>query len=219
MHDIDTGDLLGDGVLYLNTGVDLDEVEFAVGRSQKFYGTGADVVNILHQFHSGIANSLALLQRQGEGRGDFHQLLVTTLYGAITLEKMHQITVHIANDLHLDMLGVLQIFFQIDFVIAKGLLCFAFGQIIGSDGFLGGVHDTHAATTAAVDGLDDDGIAIAFAKVQHLLQRVDGALAAGDHGDAGQLSLLTGVDFIAEHNEMLQTGTDKGNALLLAATC
>ena len=127
LHDIDTGDLLGDGVLYLNTGVDLDEVEFAIRRCQKFYGAGADVVNILHQFHSGIANSLALLQRQGEGRGDFHQLLVTTLYGAITLEKMHQITVHIANDLHLDMLGVLQIFFQIDFIIAKGLLSFAFG--------------------------------------------------------------------------------------------
>ena len=79
------------------------------------------------------------------------------------------------------------------------------------------MHDAHAATTAAVDGLDDDGIAIAFAKVQHLLQRVDGALAAGDHGDAGQLSLLTGVDFIAEHNQMLQTRADKGNALLLAA--
>ena len=79
------------------------------------------------------------------------------------------------------------------------------------------MHDTHAATTAAVDGLDDDGIAIAFAKVQHLLQGVNSTLAAGDHGDAGQLSLLTGVDFIAEHNQMLQTRADKGNALLLAA--
>ena len=61
LHDIDTGDLLCNGVFNLNTRVDLDKVELAIGSSQKFYGAGADVINIFHQLHSSIADSLALL--------------------------------------------------------------------------------------------------------------------------------------------------------------
>ena len=34
-------------------------------------------------------------------------------------------------------------------------------------------------------GLDDNGVAIFFAKIQHLLQAAHGALAAGNHRDAG----------------------------------
>ena len=61
LHDIDAGDLLGNGVLHLNAGVNLDKVEFAIWSGQKFYGTCADIVNIFHELHSGLANSLALL--------------------------------------------------------------------------------------------------------------------------------------------------------------
>ena len=61
LHNVDAGDLLGNGVFNLNTRVDLDKVELAIGSSQKFYGAGTDVINIFHQLHSSIADSLALL--------------------------------------------------------------------------------------------------------------------------------------------------------------
>ena len=128
---------------------------------------------------------------------------MTALHGAIALKEVHQIAMGIADDLYLNMLGVLQIFFQINFVIAKGLFGFTFGQIVGSNGFFCGFYHAHATTAAAVDGLDDNGIAKFFAKSKNLLQAAHGALAAGNHGDAGQLGLLAGVNLVAEHNEVL----------------
>ena len=89
LHNVDTGNLLGNGVFNLNAGVNLDEVELAVGSSQKFYGAGADVVNIFHQLDSSLADSFALFYRKGEGRSNFNQLLVAALYGAVALEQMH----------------------------------------------------------------------------------------------------------------------------------
>ena len=67
-------------MLNLNAGVNLDEVELTVGRSQKFYGAGADVVNIFHQLDSSLADSFALFYRQSKGRSNFNQLLVAALY-------------------------------------------------------------------------------------------------------------------------------------------
>ena len=98
---------------------------------------------------------------------------------------MHQIAMGIADDLYFNMLGVLQIFFKINFIIAKGFFCFTLSQVIGSNGFFCRFYHTHATTAAAVDGLDDNGVAIFFAKIQHLLQAAHGALAAGNHRDAG----------------------------------
>ena len=89
LHNVDTGDLLGNGVFNLNAGVNLDKIEFAVGSSQKFYGAGADVVNIFHQLDSSLADGFALFYRQSEGRSNFNQLLVAALYGAVALKQMH----------------------------------------------------------------------------------------------------------------------------------
>ena len=76
-------------MLNLNAGINLNEVELAVRRSQKFYSAGADVVNIFHQLDSSGADSFALFYRQSEGRSNFNQLLVAALYGAVALEQMH----------------------------------------------------------------------------------------------------------------------------------
>ena len=89
LHNVYTGNLLGNGVLNLNAGINLNEVELAVGSSQKFYGGGADVVNIFHQLDSSLADSFALFYRQSEGRSNFNQLLVAALHGAVALKQMH----------------------------------------------------------------------------------------------------------------------------------
>ena len=217
LHDIDTGNLLGNGMLNLNTRVNLDEVELAVGSSKEFYSAGADIINVLHQLYSCVADSLALLYRQSEGRSDFYELLMTTLYGAVTLEQVHEVAMRIADNLHLDMLRVLQIFFQIDFIIAKSLFRFALGHIICSHCLFSVMDNAHAAAAAAVDSFNNNRIAGFFTKVQHLLHGVYSALGAGNHRNACQLSLLAGVELVAEHNQMLQTRADEGDALLSAA--
>ena len=110
----------------------------------------------------------------------------------------------IADNLYFDVFRILQIFFKIYFIIAKGFFSFAFSHVVGSYGFFGAVNNAHTAAAAAVDCFNDDRIAAFFTKGQYLVKAVYRALAAGNHGDACQLGLFTGVDFVAEHYQVLQ---------------
>ena len=123
----------------------------------------------------------------------------------------------IADDLYFDVFRILQIFFKIYFIIAKGFFSFAFSHIVGSYGFFGAVNNAHTAAAAAVDCFNDDRITAFFAKGQYLIEAVYRALAAGNHGDACQLGLLTGVDFVTEHYQVLQTGADENQSFLSTA--
>src|SRR5665213_3782341 len=51
-HEVDVGDHLGDGMLDLDAGVHLDEIEFAV-LVEKFDGADAEIFHVLHRFGAG----------------------------------------------------------------------------------------------------------------------------------------------------------------------
>ena len=55
LDQVDPGDHLGDGVLDLDPGVDLDEVEVVVGVDQELAGPGVDVAGGLGQPDGGLA--------------------------------------------------------------------------------------------------------------------------------------------------------------------
>lgn len=60
LHDIDIGDELRDGVFYLYTGVDFDEIEMLlVLVNEEFARPCIDVVDVLHQLDCGVADLLA----------------------------------------------------------------------------------------------------------------------------------------------------------------
>src|SRR6185369_793642 len=78
---------------------------------------------------------------------------------AVALAEVENLAVAVAEDLKLDVAGALDVFLDIDGAVAEGFLGFAAGDVV----FLGEgnvvVRDAHAASAAAGDGLDDDGIA------------------------------------------------------------
>ena len=115
----------------------------------------------------------------------------------------------IADNLYFDVFRILQIFFQIYFIIAKGFFSLAFSHVVGSYSLFGAVNNAHTAAAAAVDCFNDDRIAAFFAKGQYLIEAVNCTLAAGNHGDACQLGLFAGVDFVAEHYQVLQARADE----------
>ena len=123
----------------------------------------------------------------------------------------------IADNLYFDVFRILQIFFQIYFIIAKGFFSFAFSHVVGSYGFFGAVNNAHTAAAAAVDCFNDDRIAAFFTKGQYLIEAVYCTLAAGNHGDACQLGLFTGVDFVAEHYQVLQARAYENQSFLSTA--
>ena len=94
----------------------------------------------------------------GRGRA-LHDLLVAPLHGAVALEEMHRLAVSVAQDLHLDVAGALDQFFQVDLVLAEGGRSLAARLVRLAFQFLLRADDPHAAPAAAPGGLQHDGVA------------------------------------------------------------
>ncbi len=113
---------------------------------------------MLTDFLAQIADFLALgLAQIWRGRA-FDDLLVTTLHRTVTFPQVVNITVAIAQDLHLDVAGADDHLFQIAFAIAKGRfgLATAFQNLFFQ--FIRPLDRAHAAPTAAPAGFQHQGV-------------------------------------------------------------
>ena len=71
-HQVDIGDHLGDGMLDLDAGVHLDEIELAV-LIQELDGADAEILHVLHRLGAGRADLGARGGGQGPGEGPSSQ--------------------------------------------------------------------------------------------------------------------------------------------------
>src|SRR4029079_15342615 len=120
-NQVNVGDHLGDRMLDLNACVHLDEVEFAVF-VQELDGTDTEIFDLAHRIGDCLADRLA---RAGieRGRGAFlPDLLVAPLQGAVALAEMDGIAMAVTDHLNLDVAGALEIFLDVDGVIAESSL-------------------------------------------------------------------------------------------------
>ena len=155
-HEVDIGDHLGDGMLDLDAGVHLDEVELAV-LVEEFDGADAEIFHLLHRLGHREPDLLAL--RRGErGRGAFlPDLLVAPLQRAVALAEMDRAAASVAQHLDFDVARLGQVFFEIDGGVAEG----GFGLVRGRGkrhheiGL--SLRDLHAASAAAGGRLHQHG--------------------------------------------------------------
>ena len=83
-------------------------------------GTCARVPDRFRRGDRGLAHLLAARWRHAGCRGFFQHLLVAALHRAVALEEMHDAAVRIAEHLHFDMPGTLQIALEQDALVAEG---------------------------------------------------------------------------------------------------
>src|SRR6202008_4956658 len=94
-HEVDVGDHLGNGMLDLDAGVHLDEIELAV-LVEELDGADAEIFHLLHRLGDGEPN---LLARGGveRRRGAFlPDLLVAALQRTVALAKMDRAAAAVA---------------------------------------------------------------------------------------------------------------------------
>ena len=72
---------------------------------------------------------------------------------------MHHGAMRVGQDLQLDMAGPVEVFLEIDGVIAEGRAGFGAGDAPGFFQFVRGLGHLHAAAAAAGSGLDQHGVA------------------------------------------------------------
>ena len=117
--EVDVGDHLGHRMLDLDAGVHLDEIELAV-LVQELDRADAEIFELAHRLRDGLADGVA---RRGveRGRGAFlPDLLVAALQRAVALAEMDGAALAVAEHLDLDVARALQIFLEIDRVVAEG---------------------------------------------------------------------------------------------------
>ena len=196
--DVDAGDLLGDGVLDLDTRVDFDEVVAVLLIDEELRSASIAVVDSLGQPDGISQDGIASLGREILRGGDLDNLLVATLDGAVTLVQVNDVSVVIAKQLDLDVLGLVEESLDKDSAVAEGRLglrgC-ALEMLLQTLGF---ANNSHASATTAVSGLDDDGEAIGIRKGLDLLVCGNSPLSAGDDRDVGRDSQLTSRYLVAE---------------------
>ena len=100
--DVDPGAELGDRVLDLQAGVQLDEVEAPVGAEQELEGAGVAVADRTARALGGRLHLLARLGRQGGRRRLLDQLLVAALDRALALAEREDVAEVVAQHLDLD---------------------------------------------------------------------------------------------------------------------
>ena len=160
LDDVDSGDFFSDGVLDLNTWIDLDEIKRpGVDIHQEFDGSSAHIACRIGNLQRIFAEFLTLFGIQIRCRRTLDNLLVTSLYGAIAFKQVHGIAVCVAENLCLDVTRTFDEFLQIDFVLAEGRTCFAARFIGFFFEILLTAYRAHATTAATPGGFEHDRIA------------------------------------------------------------
>ena len=115
---VDVGDHLGHRMFDLNARVHLDEVEFAV-LIKKLDGADTEIADLAHRFGDRFTDRVAragVKRRRGAFLPDF---LVAALQRTVALAQMNGMAFAITKHLDFDMAGTLEIFLEIDGIVAK----------------------------------------------------------------------------------------------------
>ncbi len=218
-HEVDVGDLLGDGVLDLDARVHLDEHvlpgPLALGGDEELHRAGVAVADGPGEGDGVAVQRLPGLLVQVRGGGDLDDLLVPALDGAVALEEVDDLAVGVREDLDLDVAGAEDRPLDEHPGVAEGALRLAhrcgerLGQVVAD------VDAAHPAPAAAGDGLDEDREAdLVRGREQGV--GVVGGLGRLQHGQAGPLRGGDGGDLVAGHLQHVRGRPDERDPGLLA---
>lgn len=207
--DVDASDLLSDGVLDLDTRVDLDEVVAVLLVNQELRSACIAVAGSLGQTDSIVENVVTDIGRKVLGRGNLNDLLVSSLDGAVTLVQVDNVAVVVTEKLDLDVLGLVKESLDEDGTVTEGSLGLGGGTLEGLLQALLLADDSHTSATTTEGSLDDDGEAILVSEVLDLLVPLDGTIGTRDDGDVGGVGELSGRDLVTESIDHVGRGADE----------
>src|ERR1700730_2299363 len=218
-HQISAGYHFGHGMLHLDPGVHLQEIKLLALRVvDELHRSGAPICDLRRETHSGVRH-LTTHAMVDHGRRRFlDELLIAALGGAVALPQMHHVSFPVSEDLHLDVTGPRNEFFDIEHRIAEcrsGLGSRRFdcaGEVTSL------MHQPHAPSSAAGIGLDQKRKSYALCRVSRLLDRLD-STRSRDAWNARLLRNMYGSELFPHGFNRFRTGPDKQQSRVLAQAC
>jgi len=204
-------------VLDLDAGVHFDEEPLlGIHVVEELDGAGVVVADVASETGGGFAEFMTEVALEIDGGGDFDDLLVATLDRAITLVQVDDVPVLVAEDLHFDVLGALDVALEEDGVVSEGVL--GFFLRLGEESLeVGGLFDdAHAATATTEGSLDDEREADFVRDGEGLVGIGNGVVSSGEDGDIGGDGLSASGGFVAHGAEEVGGWSDEGDAFTSA---
>ena len=220
LHQVQTGDLLGDRVLDLEPGVHLQEVKAPVTVQHELDGARSGVADRPAGRDGRGGQRVAKVIVDGRRRALLHDLLVAALDRALALEQVDHIAVGVTEDLDLDVPGVGDEPLQEHGAVAErgGRLAARAAHRLGQLRRVG--DQPHTAAAAAKGRLDQQREANGRARGGNLVQV--GGVGDGGAGQDGHVRLRHDrlrPYLVAHRLDGLGPGTDKGQPRVGAGPC
>lgn len=206
---VDACNLLGNGVLNLDTGVDLDEVVAVLLIDEELSRTSVAVVNRLSQLDGVGQDRITHFYRKVLCRGNFDNLLVSALDRAVALVQMDHVSMVVTKELHLDVLRLVQESLDENGAVSECALRLGSCTLESLLERLLVADDSHTTATTAIRGLNDDGESILVCELLDLLEPFYRALGTGHNGHISSGGELSGRNLVAKGIDDLRGGSDK----------
>jgi len=218
--EVETGDLLGDGMLDLQPGVHLDEEHLAhrIRLDEELDGAGAHVIDAARGCDGGVEQAGAHVVRQVRGGRLLDHLLMTTLQGALALAEGDDVAVRVAEDLHLDVPGPLHEALEHHRVIAEGGRRDPAGRGECGRQLVCRAHDLHALAATAGARLDEQRVADVLRPGADLVVVEARCVEPGNHRDAVPGHVLSCARLVAHDLEGAFARPDEDHAGGLAGS-
>ena len=211
-HEVDAGDHFRDRMFHLQAGVHFDEIESALG-VEEFKSADARIAELARRARCEAADFVAVAGVE-RGRGGFlEDFLMAPLQRAVALSEVDRMTLIIRQGLDFNMARLIEIFFEVDGVIAEGGFGLGFGRRDGAREFIGTADDFHAASAATGRRLDEDRVAQLFGDRFGLRDARDGLRRAGHDREVELLGRLARGDFVAHHRDMFAARADESDVV------
>ena len=201
--DVDPRHHFSDGVLDLDARIDLDEVEApGVDVDEEFHRARRAVAHLPADGHGGVADLLAQVLGEPRAGRNLDDLLMAALHRAIALPEVHEVPVHVAEDLHFDVLGSREVALEEDVGLAEGRRRFPPGfRNFGVEVFRP-LDRPDPAAAAAEAGLDHQRVADLLCHGCDVVVLAKRRLGAGDGRHANGVGQAPRGSLVAERFEL-----------------
>ena len=212
---VEAGHHLGHGMLDLEPGVHLEEVELAV-LEDELHGAGVEVADLLCDPARGLREARAQPGVESGRRRLLQQLLVTALDRALALAEESHAPVRVGHDLRLDVPGALDRALGVDPRVAEGGLRLAARERPCRLQLGLARHPAHALAAAPGRGLEHERIADPARSCTQLFEGRERRLRARHHGHARLARRRPRRELVAERGDDVGARADEDDSGLLA---
>src|SRR5699024_9990676 len=211
-HQVQAGGFFSDWVLNLQTSVDLEEGDEAIGADQVFHGAGTVVACLAADTLCGLVDGGALLIGQEWGRSFFDELLETTLQGAVAGTSNNDVAMLIGKYLSLDVACLVQVALNKALAAAEGTNCLTRCGLEKLCNLRLFISNLHAAATAAESCLNSDRQTELFCESLYLSSICHWVLGSWGHRCFCALSNVAGSDLVTQICDGLWRWADPNQA-------